>query len=695
MQAGTRPARPGRDWRHESPDLRQAAVRVALGYEPPDVWFRGGTILNVYTGRWEPAEVWVAGPRIAYTGPDEPKPGPDTRVVDCRGLYLVPGYLEIHAHPFQLYSPRALGAAIAPRGTTTLVSDTLLLGQIMGPRLAEALDAGLLAPVRDLWGLRVAPQTMTPGRAGPAPAAAAGPEGEPESLPQDQRPTEDGSPAGAADFTAAYGMTVEQGIALLHHPRVVEIFEWTNWAGTLRRGEPLPALLAAGLERGLPVDGHAPGASARTLAALAAAGVGDCHESIRPEEVLERVRAGLFAVLRHSSLRPDLPELVAAAREAFDRGYGHRLALTTDGPTPQMVEEGFLDLALRVAMEGGLPPEAAYRMVTVNPAMYLGLDRYLGAIAPGRLADINLLSEPGNPVPVEVWIDGRQVARQGRLLDEPAPLDWAALGLGPRRLPAGEDLARRIILRPVTKAPSRPPGTGATGPSGPATPGRPAGPGRSVVPGAGTGDPSGRVALPVIRLLNAVIGRLEWRDVELNPHGVPVLPPGEDLLYAVLFHPGAGAPAGGTVTRALLAGFGAGIQGLATTYTMSGGLLVLGRDPEAMARAAGSVAGGGMALVEGERILFHLPLPIGGFLSDLDVPRLARRCRELAALLRERGHPFHDPIYSLLFLTADHLPGPRLTPAGLWDVKGHRLLVPAEPAGDLMPPHRPEAGWQR
>ncbi|HEY8552656.1 MAG TPA: adenine deaminase C-terminal domain-containing protein [Thermaerobacter sp.] len=606
-----------RDWRHETAAARELAVRVAMGQRPPDLWFRGGTVLNVYTGRWEPAEVWVAGSRIAYVGPDQPTVGPDTRVVDCRGRYLVPGYLEIHAHPFQLYSPRALGAVIAPRGTTTLVSDTLLLGQILGRRFPAVLDAGLVAPVRDLWGLRVAPQSVTPSPGAPA-----------------------RSDGGDPDFAAAYGMTAAEGIALLHHPRIVEIFEWTRWANALRREEPLPPVLAAGLERGLAVDGHAPGASPRTLAALAAAGVGDCHESIRADEVLERVRVGLFAILRHSSLRPDLPALVAAAREAFARGYGHRLALTTDGPTPETVEQGFLDLALRVAMEAGLEPDQAYRMATVNPAMYLGLDRYLGAIAPGRLADVNVLEHPEEPVPLAVWIDGRPVAREGRLVDEPAPLDWNALGLGPRRVAAGAEAVREALRF------------------------------------AGTGDHGRRVRLPVLRLVDAVITRLETREVEIDAEGMPVLQPEDDLLAALLF-----APSGERVTRALVAGFGGGVEGMASTYTMAGGLLVLGRRPEAMVRAAMGAAGGGIVLVEGTRVLFHLPLPLGGFLSDLDMPQLARRCRELAALLRDRGHRYHDPIYSLLFLSADHLPGPRMTPVGLWDVKGHRLLAPAVAVG--------------
>ncbi|PZN09577.1 MAG: adenosine deaminase, partial [Bacillota bacterium] len=68
-------------------------------------------------------------------------------------------------------------------------------------------------------------------------------------------------------------------------------------------------------------------------------------------------------------------------------------------------------------------------------------------------------------------------------------------------------------------------------------------------------------------------------------------------------------------------------------------------------------------------------------MTDMPLADLAARCDELARLLRERGHPFHDPIYTLLFLTANHLPGPRLTPVGLWDVKRGRLLEPSLPLG--------------
>ncbi|HEY8416180.1 MAG TPA: hypothetical protein VIK99_10470, partial [Thermaerobacter sp.] len=64
--------RRGADWRDESPRSRQHAVDVAMGRRPPDAWFRGGVVLNVFTGEWQRAEIWIAGRRIAYVGPDEP-----------------------------------------------------------------------------------------------------------------------------------------------------------------------------------------------------------------------------------------------------------------------------------------------------------------------------------------------------------------------------------------------------------------------------------------------------------------------------------------------------------------------------------------------------------------------------------------------------------------------------------------------
>lgn len=607
----------GVPWTEPGPETRRAWVDVASGRRAPTRYLRGGRVLNVFTGEVLEAGVALWHDRIAYVGPLEPLLGPETVVDDLDGRLLVPAYLEVHAHPFQLYSPWSLGQQAAARGTTTLVCDTLAFLHLLGPGITRLLDATPGAPARLLWGLRTDPQTET-----------------------------------GLDGPAAFGMTVEQMIALLDHPRVVEVFEWAEWTGVVRRGEALPQVLAAALARGMPVDAHAPGASHRTLAALAAAGASDCHESIRAGEVLERLRLGLYVPLRHSSLRPDLPDLVAAVR-ATD-GF-ERLMLTTDGPTPAFAAQGLMDQAVAAAVANGVSFVDAVRMATLHPAAYLGLERHLGAIAPGRLADLLVLPGEGTALPDQVYIGGALVAQDQRLLHPSSPPDWNALGLGP--------------LTVTSRALPAPAGDAAT----------------FTLPAAGD-----EITLPTIELLNAVITRQGEARLPVR-NGRADLAAAPDLCLAVLLpHLGAGPaqaePAAGSgaapmdaphPVQALVKGFGR-VAGLATSYTCAFAPLVIGRDPQAMARALGRIldAGGGISLWDEDGERFFLPLPVGGSMTDLDLDRLAHQCEDLARLLGERGHPFHDPLYTLLFLTANHLPALRLTRVGIWDVKRRRVVAP-------------------
>ncbi|HLF50061.1 MAG TPA: adenine deaminase C-terminal domain-containing protein, partial [Methylomirabilota bacterium] len=168
--------------------------------------------------------------------------------------------------------------------------------------------------------------------------------------------------------------------------------------------------------------------------------------------------------------------------------------------------------------------------------------------------------------------------------------------------------------------------------------------------------------LPVIRLVSTVITALEERTCE----------PGD--LHAALLD-----RRGGWIAPGAVAGFGPGLDGLAATVSTDYQILALGRSPAAMARAVNRLIAlkGGLVLVDAERIVFELRLPIGGVMSPLPLGTLAERERELRRLLRERGYAFHDPIYTMLFLSADFLPSARLTSLGVWDVKRQRVLLPS------------------
>jgi adenine deaminase len=298
--------------------------------------------------------------------------------------------------------------------------------------------------------------------------------------------------------------------------------------------------------------------------------------------------------------------------------------LTTDGSGPAFVaEHGFVDYLVRVALEEGVAHVDAYRMATLNPATHYGLDQEIGGIAPGRFADILLLRDLGEPTPESVIARGRLVARDGRLLADFEEPSWGRI----LRVPAAR-FAPRLAVRAETF-------------------GRPA---------AGP--------VPVIRLVSAVITRLESRSREEG-----------DLLAALLDRHG------GWISQGLLAGFARDLDGLATTMSTDFQILALGRDPSAMALAVRRLLEleGGIVVVEGGRAIWELALPLGGIMGPAPLPELAARERELRDLLKARGHVFHDPLFTLLFLTADFLPEVRLTARGVWDVRGRRVLVPSRP----------------
>ena len=170
-----------------------------------------------------------------------------------------------------------------------------------------------------------------------------------------------------------------------------------------------------------------------------------------------------------------------------------------------------------------------------------------------------------------------------------------------------------------------------------------------------------RATYPVIRLVSAVITRLEERA-----------PAAGDLFAALVDRDGR------WVAPALVAGFGERVDGLASTITTDFNILVLGRSPAAMARAVNRVLArhGGVVLVDGDRVAFELPLPLGGVMTRLGLPEAAAQEDGLRAALVARGYPHHEPLFTLFFLAADFLPFVRLSPRGVWDVKQGRVLLP-------------------
>jgi adenine deaminase len=564
-------------------DARRRLGAVARGERAADLVLRGGSILNVFTGEIYAANVAILEERVAYVGTREDVVGPRTRVIDVTGRVLVPGYIDPHVHPANLVTPSAFARHVLPLGTTTVVADTLQFWQTGGARAVRGVaDALAPSPLKFFWMLRVHGQTAT--------------RDEPRQFP------------------------IPELERLLAHPWMLAIGEVTRWPEAHRGDRELLRRLDVALARGRRVEGHTAGASAEKLPAIALAGLTSDHEPITAKEVLERARQGIAVMLRESSLRPDLSGLLDALKEA--PALASRLMLTADGSMPAFIRtHGFVDHLVRLAMAGGVSPVNAYRMATLNPATYYGLDAHVGSIAPGRFADVCVLPDLADPRPALVVARGRVAGMDGRLATRVPEPPWRRIFTSSRARLAGrwEATADDFAL-------------------------------------------PRRARYPVIRLVSAVITRLEERALQLG-----------DLHAALVDREGR------WVAPGVVAGFAERIDGLATTTTTDFNILAIGRDRAAMARAVNRVKrrGGGIVIVDGQKVAYELALPIGGIMARGSLEDTAALEDGLRAALIARGYAHHEPVFSLFFLAADFLPAVRLSPLGVWDVKRGRVLLPA------------------
>ncbi|MGD8191808.1 adenine deaminase C-terminal domain-containing protein [Brevibacillus ginsengisoli] len=570
-------------------------LRTAKNQAAATVWIRGGKVLDVFLKEWREAHVVLAGERIAYIGEREPLVDEHTEIIDATGSYLVPGYIEPHAHPFQWYNPFNLNDYALARGTTTMIADNLFLfNSLPFEEVTQIMDLLSGHPVKQYFWARLDPQSQK------------------------------------IEKKARY--TKDQLTQMLAHPLVIQAGELTDWGGILAEQEELIHGMMKARELGKRIEGHHPGASWDTLNIAAAAGVTACHESINVDELINRLRLGLYVTLRHSSIRPDLPVLIQGIRER-QIPWSSRFMLTSDGSTPPMMGKGFMDYTIRVAIEAGAPATEAYVMATLNPATYYGLDAEIGSITPGRIADILMLSAPENPVPHTVMANGKVWSRNQQLVQKPLNVDLSQFSFENRSddwlMQASADWFD--FVHPDTE-------------------------------------------ISVIEMLNAVITKPAMEKLPRDSDGFISLEHDPSLCYVFLLDTHSRR-----ITRAVLRGFGENIDALASTYTASGDWIVLGRDKVQIAEAIRHLnrMNGGIVLLNQGRIEFEQRLPISGMVSQEPMAVLVEKGEEFCEFLRKKGHKHIDPIYSLLFITATHLPFIRLMDEGIYDVKKRKIIVPS------------------
>ncbi len=555
-------------------------LAVARGDEPADLVIRGGRVLSVFTREWLETDVAIADGFIAGLGDYE---GGET--LDASGRWVVPGFVDAHMH---LESSKLLvdefARLVLPLGTTAVVADPHEIANVLGTDGVHwLLDACDEVPL-DVF---VMASSCVPASRFESPRR--------ELTPGDLE-------------------------GLLRRRRVIGLAEMMNFPGVIAGDERELAKLR--LDGASHVDGHAPGVLGKQLNAYAASGIRSDHEAYSAEEGRQRLRAGMWLLIREASAARNLHALLPVVRE-----FGPaRIAFCTDDREPEhIVDEGHINSMVRASVEQGIAPEDALVMASRNGASWHGLS-HLGAIAPGYQADLLVLPDLERFEPELVLKRGLPVGE----IERPSVPEW--------------------VKHTVRAAPTS------------------------------TSDFALRSAGGKVRVIGVVPDQIVTEALVEEPtmrDGQVLADAERDLAKIAVVERHLGT---GRIGLGLVRGFGLRDGALASTIAHDAhNIVAVGMNDSDLQRAVERLVelGGGIVVVSDGEVRAELPLPVAGLLSDRPLAEVVAASRACVEAARGLGCTLPSPFQSLAFLALSVIPSLKITDYGLVDVDAFEL-VPLE-----------------
>ncbi len=556
-------------------------LAAARGDHPADLLVRNARLVNVFSGEIEETDIAIFQGRIAGIG----RGYQAQREIDLGSAYVAPGLIDAHVHiESSLCIPSQFAAAVVPHGVTCVVTDPHEIANVAGAdgvRFMHECSRNLPLHV----------VTMASS-----------------CVPATHMETS-GATLGAEDLSRLLADGVVHGLA-----------EVMNFPGVIHGDPAVLAKLAA--FRGRPQDGHLPRMTGSALNAYVAAGIGSEHECVTVDEAAEKLRRGLYILIREATNAHNLHSLLPLVTPANSR----RICFCTDDRTPaDLLDQGSIDYMTAEAIRFGINPITAIRMATLNTAEWFGLHER-GALAPGRVADFVVFDDLYDFRVRQVYVAGQLVAEAGRLAEDVTlPTPSIPPSVGSSVAVNWQALALRI-------------------------------------PACG----------PRVRVIGAIEGQLVTEERILPAtivDGEATADPVRDILKMAVIerHKASGASGLGFIQ-----GFGLTRGALAGTVAHDHhNLVVIGADDRSMLAAARAVAdlGGGLAVAVGDKVVAALALPVAGVMSDRPIGEVRTGYDRLLAAVRDLGSPMHDPFMAMSFMALEVIPKLKLTDQGLVDVE--------------------------
>ena len=584
----------------------QGLVNVAMGREKADLVIRNGKWVCVQSGEIIPGtEIAVLKDRIAYVGDDASHTiGEHTRIIEADGKYLVPGLLDGHMHVESgMVTITEFVRAVAPRGTTAMFIDPHEIANVFGLKGVKLMAEEAENQPIHVW---VQIPSCVPSAPGlETPGASIGPD------------------------------DVEEAMTW---KRIIGLGEMMNFPGVYFSDKMMHDEMAATRVAGKVIGGHyaAPDLGV-PFHGYVAGGPEDDHEGTRKEDAIARVRQGMKSMLRYGSGWLDVEAQITAIT---DDGLDSRnfILCTDDSHSETLVNDGHMDRVVRHTIGLGVDPMTVLQMATINTAVHFGVARDMGQIAPGRYADILLVSDLKNFRPEKVIAKGQILAEDGKWkleLPQNAYPEWATKSVNMKRPLRAEDF--RLIV-----------------------------------------DPEGELESVTAHVIGVVEGQAPTQHLK-----VPVrLEDGEirvdidnDLAKIALVER---HQATGGVVVSLVSGFGLkGNCAIGSTVAHdSHHMIVVGTDEEQMALAANQLAemNGGQVVVKDGEVIGQVALPIAGLMSNKRADLVAEEAASVLEGFQTCGCTIANPNMQLSLLALVVIPALRISDLGLVDVESFSLI---------------------
>jgi len=569
-----------------------------MGDKKADLVLKNCNLLSVYTREIIPkTQIAIISDRIAYVGPDATHTiGPKTKVIDVKNKYVSPGFADPHLHIDQFVLPSEFAKKALLCGVTSLFSDPIDVVSVAGNKgFQEFLKLGENLPIRIFQ--------VVPG-----------------GLPVD------------AKFSNSKSLTLSQEKTAVKHPHVLglgEVFSWTKV--TLREPKTMKSISSM-LECDCIINGHTAGASDKKLNAYVSSGILSCHEPINFDQVLERLRLGMWIMIREGSIRRDLNEIIP--RVLSHGTYLNRLMFCSDGLDPlDITKFGHIDHCIRESIRHGLKPIDAVTIASKNNFDYYNMGKDLGGIAPGKLADILIFDDLKSFKPTKVFVGGKLVISNGRFV---IPIKKKSIPSWIKKTVKLKNFSKNDFLIKSKKK---------------------------------------NVLANTIFMQSEIITKLGSSELQSINGNVPA------SLNSDVWKVAAFDRIHGTNRHSIgfLENFGADIGAFASTWSFhENDLIVIGSSDSDMAVASNHLIKnqGGLVVVKSGKILASLPLTFAGIVSTDSFEKVSSNFEKINNVIVDSGCKFSRPHLIPLFLPFLALPSVRILSGGIVDVKKRCYIQP-------------------